>query len=82
MFDKTHFNYQGFEYQTWAEIDDDVIKTFHECWKDGCQIHMPREFYNTSPYDLVKYEDFCRYVDQVILEVFVNSKRKVDSLAV
>jgi len=80
MFDKTHFSYQGFEYQTWEDIDDDVIKTYHECWKDGRQIRMSREFYNTSPYDLVTYEDFCRYVDEVILEIFVNSKKTVDSL--
>lgn len=66
-----HFAYLGFEYRTWDEIEEDNIKTFHECWKDGKQIKMPREFYNHSPYSLITFDEFVAFVQRV--EVFVQS---------
>jgi hypothetical protein len=74
MNNETHFSYNGFEYRTWVEIefDGDNMKTFHECWKDGKQVKMPRAFYNTSPYDLVEYKDFVAFVQQIELVEFVR----------
>jgi hypothetical protein len=60
----------GYEYRTFDDIEDDNIKTFHYCYKDGVEIKMPREFYNTSPYSLVKQEDFQRYIKD--LTVFIQ----------
>ena len=79
MFELTHFTYQGYEYRTWDDVDDDVIKTYHECWREGCEVRMPRAFYNTSPYELVKYEDFCGYVDQVRVAEFFEGKKRLTS---
>ena len=72
MFTDTHYEYKGFEYRTWDEREEDNIKTFHECWKDGKEVKMSREFYNTSPYDLVEYEDFVAFVQQIELTEFVK----------
>ena len=66
-----HYSYKGFEYRTWDEVEDDNIKIFHECWKDGKQIKMPSEFYNHSPYSLIKLDDFVEFIDTV--EVFIQS---------
>jgi uncharacterized protein YacL (UPF0231 family) len=71
MFTETHYNYKGFEYRTWDDVEEDNIKTFHECWKDGKQIKMPYAFYNHSPYSLVEREDFVKFVNT--LEVFIQS---------
>jgi hypothetical protein len=74
MFIDKHYTYKGFEYRTWDEIesDGDNKKTYHECWKDGKEVKMSREFYNTSPYDLVKQEDFQRFVEEVEFVEFVK----------
>jgi hypothetical protein len=72
MFTDTHYSYKGFEYRTWDEREEDNIKTFHECWKDGKEVKMSRAFYNTSPYDLVEYEDFVAFVQQIELVEFVR----------
>jgi hypothetical protein len=73
MFTDTHYDYKGFEYRTWDEHEEDNIKTFHECWKDGQEVKMPPAFYNTSPYDLVSREEFQRFVEAIELVEFVNS---------
>jgi hypothetical protein len=72
MFTDKHYTYKDFEYRTWAEHEEDNIKTFHECWKDGKEVKMSREFYNTSPYDLVKQEDFQRFVEEIEFLEFVR----------
>jgi uncharacterized protein YacL (UPF0231 family) len=66
-----HYSYKGFEYRTWDEVEEDNIKIFHECWKDGKQIKMPSEFYNASPYSLIKLDDFIEFINTV--EVFIQS---------
>ena len=66
------YEYRGYQYRVWQDIEEDNIKNFHECWKDGKEVKLCREFENTSPYRLVKKEDFIRYVEQQILVDFVN----------
>jgi hypothetical protein len=64
------YNYLGYEYRPWDDVEEDNIKTFHECYKDGVRIKMPREFYNHSPYDIMSFEEFVKHVQTV--EVFVQ----------
>ena len=67
---KSLYTYLGYEYCPWNDVEEDNIKTFHECYKDGKRIDMPREFYNHSPYSHVRFDDFVKYVQSV--EVFVQ----------
>jgi hypothetical protein len=67
------YKYKGYEYRTFQDIEEDNIKTFHLCYKDGKEVSLCREFYNTSPYRYVKRLDFERYVDEYILVDFINS---------
>ena len=73
------YTYNGFQYRTWDDVEEDNIKTFHYCYRrraeDGhlIEVAMPQEFYNTSPYDMVSIDDFMRYVDQIALVEFVKS---------
>jgi hypothetical protein len=67
-----HYSYKGFEYRTWDDVEEDNIKTFHECWKDGKQVKMPYAFYNHSPYSLVSYNEFVEFVQQIELVEFVR----------
>ena len=71
MLPDLRYKYKGFEYRTYDDVEEDNIKTFHYCYKDGKEVKMIPEFYNTSPYDLVDVEDFKRFVDTV--EVFIQS---------
>lgn len=66
------YEYRGFVYQTYDDIEEDNIKTFHECWKDGKRIKMPREFDNHSPYSLVPFKTFKEIIDTNI-EVWIHS---------
>lgn len=61
----THYEYQGYEYQTWDEVTEDNIKTFHECWKDGKEVKMSRDFYNHSPYRLIERDEFIKHVQSL-----------------
>jgi hypothetical protein len=62
--------YLGFQYRPWDDVEEDNIKIFHECYKDGRRITMPREFYNHSPYHYMDMAMFSHYVQQ--LEVFIQ----------
>jgi len=64
------YNYLGYEYCPWDDVEEDNIKTFHECYKDGRRIKMPEAFYCHTPYDLVPFEKFVEYVHT--LEVFAQ----------
>lgn len=66
------YEYKGYQYRTYRDVEEDNIKTFHLCYKDGKEVSLSRAFYNTSPYRYVKREDFERYVDEEILVDFVN----------
>ena len=80
MYTDLRYKYNEFEYRTYDDIEEDNIKTFHFCFRrraeDGhlIEVGMPRAFYNHSPYDLVPVEDFKKYVDEIALVEFVQSK--------
>ena len=63
-------SYNGYEYRTWDDVEDDNIKTFHECYKDGVRIKMSSEFYNHTPYSLMSCDEFVRHVQSI--EVFIQ----------
>ena len=64
------YSYLGYEYRPWDDVEEDNIKTFHECYKHGMRISMPDAFYNHSPYTLITFEEFVGYVQTV--EVFIQ----------
>ena len=64
------YSYLDYEYCPWDDVEEDNIKTYHECYKDGVRIKMPDEFYCHSPYSLISYDEFVRHVQSV--EVFVQ----------
>lgn len=64
------YNYLGYEYRPCQDVEEDNIKIFHECYKDGRRVDMPREFYNHSPYMYMSPDMFQKYVQTV--EVFVQ----------
>jgi len=64
------YNYLGYEYRPWDDVEPDNIKTFHECYKNGQRVKMPEEFYCHSPYDTMTFEQFVGHVQTV--EVFVQ----------
>ena len=66
------FEYKGYQYRTYKDYEEDNIKTFHLCYKDGREVSLNRAFYNTSPYRYVDRKDFERYVDEEILVDFIN----------
>ena len=67
-----HYEYMGYEYRTYDDVEEDNIKTFHECWKDGKRVQLAREFENYSPYRLVPFELFQRLIDAQILVDFAR----------
>ena len=64
------YSYLCYEYRPWDYVEEDNIKTFHECYKHGVRVNMPREFYNHSPYETMTFEQFVAHVQTV--EVFVQ----------
>jgi hypothetical protein len=64
------FEYRGYRYMIWREYEEDNVKIFHECWRDGRLIKMPREFYNHSPYSVMTREEFVGHCHS--LEVFLQ----------
>lgn len=66
------YSIYGFEYHAIEEREEDNLKLFHECYRDGRRVVMPMEFYNESPYRLITPEAFKKYIQTV--EVFVQSK--------
>ena len=64
------YSYLGYDYCPWDDVEEDNIKTCHECYKAGKRILMPREFYNHSPYSLMSFNEFVQHVQTV--EVFAQ----------
>ena len=65
-----NYSYLGYEYRPQEDREDDNIKIFHECYKHGQRVNMPREFYNHSPYEYMDCMEFIKHVQTV--EVFVQ----------
>lgn len=66
------FEYKGYQYRTYRDVEEDNIKLWHLCYKDGREVSLNRKFHNTSPYRYVDRKDFERYVDEEILVDFIN----------
>ena len=64
------YSYLGYEYCPWDDVEEDNIKIFHEVYKDGKRINMPRDFYNHSPYSYMDCDEFVQHVQNI--EVFVQ----------
>jgi hypothetical protein len=64
------YEYRGYRYMIWHEYEDDNVKMFHECWREGRQIRMPDEFYNHSPYKVMTRAEFIAHCHS--LEVFLQ----------
>lgn len=64
------YSYLGYEYRPWDDVEEDNIKTYHECYKNGIRVKMPSEFYNHSPYDIMSFAEFVGHVQTV--EVFAQ----------
>lgn len=67
------FEYKGYEYRTYRDVEEDNIKLWHLCYKDGKEIKMPREFANHSPYSIVDPKVFKQLIDNRVLVDFINS---------
>jgi hypothetical protein len=71
MFGTTlQYEYKGYQYRTYLDVEDDNQKLFHYCFKDGKEIKMPYDFQNSSPYRRVSPEAFINFVQD--LEVFIQ----------
>ena len=68
-----HYEYRGYQYRTYEDREDDNVKLFHLCFRNGQEVRMPYEFYRNSPYSLIAPEDFQKHVNS--LEVFINSRQ-------
>ena len=66
------YTVDGFSYYAIEDREEDNIKLFHECYKDGRRVVMPMTFYNESPYRLITPDAFKKYLQTI--EVFVQSK--------
>jgi len=66
------YTVDGFSYYAIEDREEDNIKLFHECYKDGRRVVMPTAFYNESPYRLITPDAFKKYLQTI--EVFVQSK--------
>jgi hypothetical protein len=64
------YSYLGYEYRPWDDVEEDNIKTYHECYKNGIRVKMPREFYNHSPYKTMTFAEFVQQIQTV--EVFAQ----------
>jgi len=64
------YNYLGYEYRIYEDIEDDNIKIFHYCYKDGFLVKMPEEFYNYTPYATMSPAEFVKHIQT--LEVFAQ----------
>ena len=58
------YEYKGYQYRTYLDIEEDNMKTFHYCYKEGVEVKLPYAFYNHSPYSDVPYESFVSIVDE------------------
>ena len=65
-----HFTVNEYEYWTDEDVEPDVRKLWHYCFKDNKEVKMSSEFYNHSPYRFMSREDFTSHV--MTLQVFIQ----------
>ena len=82
MHTELQYKYNGFEYRTYLEREDDNQKLFHYCYRRRpeddqlIEVRMSPAFYNSSPYSLITVEEFKQFVDTQVLLDFVNDQVK------
>lgn len=64
--------YMGYQYRTYRDVEEDNIKLWHLCYKDGKEVTMPRAFVNHSPYSTWSKEEFAQFIDAQLLVDFVR----------
>lgn len=65
MFTDYRFSIDGYEYRTYLDVEEDNMKIFHYCYKDGLEVKMPYDFYNHTPYEYMTVEEFKRFLEAV-----------------
>jgi hypothetical protein len=65
-----NYSYLGYEYRPHEDVEEDNIKIFHECYKNGKRVDMPSAFYNHSPYSYMDCAEFVEHIQTI--EVFVQ----------
>lgn len=56
------FTFNGYEYRTYLEVEDDNQKLFHLCFLNGEEVKVSREFRNHSPYSKITPDEFMCYL--------------------
>ena len=58
------YEFNGYQYRTYLEVEDDNQKLFHLCFLNGLEVKMPQEFYNHSPYSRITPDEFQCYLHE------------------
>jgi hypothetical protein len=56
------YDFNGYQYRTYLEVEDDNQKLFHFCFLNGRQVELTSEFNNHSPYSKVTPDEFMCYL--------------------
>ena len=52
------FEFNGYQYRTYLEVEDDNQKLFHFCYLNGQYVQMEPSFYNHTPYERMTRDEF------------------------
>jgi hypothetical protein len=55
------FEFNGYQYRTYLEVEDDNQKLFHFCFLNGRQVDIPL---NHSPYSKITPDEFMCYLHE------------------
>ena len=58
------YEFNGYQYRTYLEVEDDNQKLFHLCFLNGNEVKMEQEFYNHSPYSRITPDEFQCYLHE------------------
>lgn len=58
------YNFNGYQYRTYLEVEDDNQKLFHFCYLNGKEVQMEKSFYNHSPYSRITVDEFQCYLHE------------------
>ena len=67
------WEYKGFKYQPWEDVEPDNRKWFHDVYYDGKEVDMPGWFRNISPYRQVNEDEFKQAVDEIYFTNWVKN---------
>ena len=58
------YEFNGYQYRTYLEVEDDNQKLFHFCFMNGKYVQMEQDFYNHSPYSRITPDEFQCYLHE------------------